>query len=206
MSWLCGWGRQAPSPKVGLVQPQMLAIGRPMAAPRCMVTVSPVTTAAAFWNTPTVSERVQSPARFTACGHSAASPRARDLSADPPNKRRAQPRCWVHCRTARTTSSDRCLPGWDEPKQSATWSLGKRSSICGDKPWVFRLPQASGPQSSFAGGAMPNGARTSKHLSTKEGTGSLRHPRMCIHLATLALSTLSTRLSICPAKERDLTD
>lgn len=181
-------------------------MGRPVAAPRCMVTVSPVTKAAALWNTPTVSRRVQAPVRSTACGQSSASSFALGLSADPPNKTMGWPWPWVHCKTAWTASSDKCLPGWEEPKQSATWSFGTRSSRWGDNCSAVRLPHASGPQSDSSGGTMPKGATTSKHLSTKEGTGSLRHPRMCIHLATLALSTLSTRLSICPAKDRDLTD
>lgn len=59
---LAGCARHASNPSEGLVHPQMAANGEPVAAPMCMVTLSPVTIACACEMAPAVCDRFQIPA------------------------------------------------------------------------------------------------------------------------------------------------
>ena len=66
-------------------------------------------------------------------------------------------------------------------------------------------PQASGPHNSGRGGVIPKGRSTSKQRSTKDDTGTLRHPRIRRQRFHACLSTEKVRTSKLRANDRDRT-
>ena len=106
---------------------------------------------------------------------------------------------------ASTTSSERCLPGWDDPSESTSRSL-RPFKAWGKAPSNRIVPHAASPHASGAGLGKLKALTASRHRSTNGATDSRRKPRVRHQRFHHCLSTWNVKASSDLANDLDRTE